>query len=463
MNNNRILFVFVLLVITIQTSSQTIYQAKYNLNTATDTNIYSAFLFKYNNGINLIRLKYKDPATGNAVVADTETEEFFASGPDGQDDYTTMLIKVIKAKDTAEGKSLQISLPVFIYKLDNASGFHELKGVCLSELNPVMDPSTHFDVEYIAPERVSKDLLFNYFTKTDDFYLGFFGPGVRGGVNLKGYELKIKMHVLLVADTKDVTRGEHHKSDLIKMTASFDTIRKYIGITDANYNLKTIRDDEVTKANVDAAINGWLKPGKDDIVVFYFFGHGFRKNLRDSFPYINLMSLVNITRKTWKDDSLKVIQNALSMQSVFERIQKKGARLNLVLSDVCNINIGQDPYTTLQPATRGENTWSFNPTSVRELFLSTKRTSVLSNACKNGEASWSTNRLGGFFTNKFNSALQDYSSGKKGSANWKTLMADVRGRSIDLASTTCCQNCERNNPKKVFCKLTPVVYLSPAR
>lgn len=463
MIRKNILIIFVLLVTVIQISSQTIYQAKYNLNAAADVTVYSAFLFKYNDGVNLIRLKYTDPATGNSVVADTETSEFFAIGPDGKDDYNTLLIKVVKAKDTASEKSLQITLPVFIYKLDNTSGFHELKGVCTSELNPIMAPTTDFTAEYIAPERVSKDILFNYFTKTDDFYLGFYGPGVRGGVNLKGYELKIKMHVLLVSDTKDVTRGEHHKSDLLKMTASFDTIRKYIGITDANYNLKIIKDDDVTKANVDAAINGWLKPGKEDIVVFYFFGHGFRKNVRDSFPYINLMSLVNITRQTWKGDSLKVIQNALGMKSIFERIQKKGARLNLVLSDVCNINIGQDPYTTLQPATRGENTWKFNPISVRELFLSTKRVSVLSNACKNGEASWSTNRLGGFFTNKFNSALQDYSSGKKGTANWKTLMADVRGRSIDLAATTCCQNCERNNPKKVFCKLTPVVYLLPTR
>jgi Caspase domain len=463
MIRKNILVIFVLLVTAIHASTQTIYQAKYNLNTAADTNSYAAFLFKYNDGVNLIRLKYTDPATGNSVVADTETDEFFASGPDGRNDYNTMLIKVMRANDTATKKSLQITLPVFIYKLDNASGFHELKGVCTSELNPVMASSTHFTVEYIAPERVSKDMLFDYFTKTDDFYLGFYGPGVRGGVNLKGYELKIKMHVLLVSDTKDPTRGEHHKSDLLKMTASFDTIRKYIGITDANYNLKIIKDDEVTHSNVNAAINKWLKPGREDIVVFYFFGHGFRKNVKDSFPYINLISLVNITKRTWKADSLKVIDSAIGMQSIFQRIQKKGARLNLVLSDVCNINIGQDPYTTLQPATRGENTWSFNPTSVRELFLSTKRVSVLSNACKNGEASWSTNRLGGFFTNKFNSALQDYSSGKKGMANWKTLMGDVRGRSINLAATTCCQNCERNSTNKVFCKLTPVVYLLPAR
>jgi hypothetical protein len=463
MFRKSVLVILVLSVIVMQASSQTIYEAKYNFNAAADTKSYAAFLFKYNDGVNLIRLKYTDPSTGKTVVADTETEEFFASGPDGQDDYNTMLIKVVKAKDSTTGRSLQITLPVFIYKLDSTSGFHELKGVCTSEHNPQMTLSTRFDAEYIAPERVSKDLLFNYFTKTDDFYLGFYGPGVRGGVNLKGNELKIKMHVLLVSDTKDPTRGDHHKSDLLKMTASFDTIRKYIGITDANYNLKIIKDDEVTQANVNAAINRWLKPGREDIVVFYFFGHGFRKNVRDSFPYINLMSLVNITKKTWKADSLKVIDSAISMQSIFERIQKKGARLNLVLSDVCNINVGQDPYTTLQPATRGENTWSFNPTSVRQLFLSSKRVSVLSNACKNGEASWSTNRLGGFFTNKFNSALQDYSSGKKGMANWKTLMDDVRGRSIILAATTCCQNCERNSTNKVFCKLTPVVYLLPAR
>ena len=108
MLNKILLFFFVLLAAGSPLFTQTVYQAKYNFNTTTDTTTYSAFLFKYNNGINLIRLRYKDPATGKMIIAATEVEEFFATDADGKEDDNTLLIKIIKAKDTLKGLPYKI-------------------------------------------------------------------------------------------------------------------------------------------------------------------------------------------------------------------------------------------------------------------------------------------------------------------------------------------------------------------
>ena len=446
---------FILLTINLPTFSQTIYRAKYNFNTAADSITYSVLLFKYNNGVNLIRLKYKDPATGKIIIAATEVEEFFVVDTDGKEDYNTLLLKVAKAKDTASGIPLKMTLPVFIYKLNPVTGFHEPKGVCTTESNPVMEASTSFESEYIAPGLFKRDLALEYFNKSDEFIMNFFGPKIRGGLTLIGKEVNTKMYVLIAADTKDKTVGEDSKTDMQKMISLYDTIRKYIGIPDANYTLKTIAGDELSQKNVLDAIAG-LHRGQYDIIVFHFFGHGFRRNKTDVFPQINLISLNNITRATFTKDSLNVLANALSMQRVYEMIRSKGARLSLVFSDACNVNIGTDPISTLIPVQRGDDTWSFNPKNVRALFLNPKRFSLLANGAKNGEATWSSPKLGSFFTHSFKGTLQVYCSDAKSNANWNDLMKELKQNAIDLASKKCCFCCGPQCTTKVFCRLSPV-------
>ncbi|TMI62773.1 MAG: caspase family protein [Bacteroidetes bacterium] len=446
MSNKKQLFLFLMLLAILPAYSQTVYQAKYNFNNATDTTTYSAFLFKYNNGVNLIRLRYKDPVTGKTIVAATDVDQFFAKDAEGKEDYNTLLIKVVKAKDTARGLAYKnITLPIFIYKLDTATGYHEPKGVCKSEVNPVMDAGANFNSEYIQPT-TQKKVAPIYFNGTDKLFYNLYGPADRGSLTLSEPEKKMKMYVLIAADTKDPSIGAHSIMDIDKMMKTYDTIRKYIGITDSNYFLQVISGDDLNKTNIVNAI-AKMKPGKNGIVVFHFFGHGFRVNTRDEYPYISL--------KFEPKDSLDVVKNALYMRSVFEMIKKKQARLNLVFSDVCNINIGQDPISTLIPGQRGDDTWRFNPKNVRSLFLDPKPFSLLANGVKNGEASWSSNKLGNFFTYSFRQTLQVYCGDSWATADWNKVMSELRKNAIELASKKCCSMCCPTCVKKM-CRLNPV-------
>jgi hypothetical protein len=201
-------------------------------------------------------------------------------------DYNTLLLKVVKAKDTARGLPYKITLPVFIYKLDTSSGYHEPSGVCKSEIKPVMDASTYFAAEYIPPA-TQKRVAPAYFNRTDKLFNNLYGPTERGSLTLSEPEKKMKMYVLIAADTKDPSVGTHCLMDMNKMMKTYDTIRKYIGIDDSNYFVQTITSDDLDKNNIIKAINS-MNPGKTGIIVFHFFGHGFRVNTRDEYPYIYL-------------------------------------------------------------------------------------------------------------------------------------------------------------------------------
>jgi hypothetical protein len=445
MSNKKRLFIFVLLIASLPAYTQTVYQVKYNFNSATDTTAYSAFLFKYNNGVNLVRVRYKDPITGKNIVAATDVEEFFAKDADGKEDYNTLLIKVLKAKDTATGLPYNISLPVYIYKLDAATGFHEPKGVCKSEFNPIMDAGTSFSSEFI-PVQGQRRVAPSYFNGTDKLFFNLYGPKERGSMTLFENEKNMKMCVLIAADTKDATVGTHSVTDMKKMLETYDTIRKYIGIRDENYFVQTISGDDITKTNIINAINR-MNPGKNGIIVFHFFGHGFRVNTRDEYPYIYL--------KSDPQDSVTIVKSALNMRSVFEMIKKKQTRLSLVFSDVCNINIGQDPISTLIPGQRGDDRWSFNPKNVRSLFLNPKPVALLANGVKNGEASWSSPKLGSFFSHSFKQTLQVYLGDSWGTVDWDKLMSELQKNAIDLASKKCCSMCCETCVKKM-CRLNPI-------
>jgi hypothetical protein len=76
---------FLLLIAILPAYSQTVYQVKYNFNSAQIQAHTQHFFFKYNNGVNVVRLRYKDQLTGKAIVAATDVEQFFAKDAEGKE------------------------------------------------------------------------------------------------------------------------------------------------------------------------------------------------------------------------------------------------------------------------------------------------------------------------------------------------------------------------------------------
>jgi len=72
-----------------------------------------------------------------------------------------VLIKVVKAKDTAKGLPYNnFTLPVFIYKLDAATGYHEPRGVFKRASGFLILQAFHFECDNNFLEKKRKKCIF---------------------------------------------------------------------------------------------------------------------------------------------------------------------------------------------------------------------------------------------------------------------------------------------------------------
>jgi Caspase domain len=193
---------------------------------------------------------------------------------------------------------------------------------------------------------------------------------------------------------------------------------------------KTISGPAYSKANVLTAIAN-LKPSHNDIVVFYYSGHGFRKQPGNRrFPSINLK-----THFTTRQD---VVNNSLNMEDIFAMIQKKRARFNLVLSDCCNSDIETINSTGTNPAKTKGSGIQWDEDNCRNLFLNTAAQSILATAADNGQRASSNNNFGGFFSYYFQSSMENYCSKLKNNVSWDQVLQDAKTQTINKAKHTYC-------------------------
>ena len=156
-----------------------------------------------------------------------------------------------------------------------------------------------------------------------------------------------------------------------------------------------------------------FKPGKQDIVVFVYSGHGFRfQDQKDYFPCIDLSP-------TAYD---KAVENYTTMTEIYKAITDKGARLNIVLSDCCNTKVGQETPTAVSISTLfSRASHSLDTDKLRTLFLG-QGGNVWATAASPGEASWCSVK-GGFFLLSFIESLRyQISTLTQEKPSWESLI-----------------------------------------
>ena len=126
------------------------------------------------------------------------------------------------------------------------------------------------------------------------------------------------IHAIIVADTNDPKIGSGVKSDLSNMTTFFQNAANATGM---RLNLKRIYGVDCNNANTVRAINE-LQSQPDDIVVFYYSGHGHRWDT---------------TNGRWP---LLSLNRELPFSWVIQKMEAKGAKATLVLTDSCNVSLG---------------------------------------------------------------------------------------------------------------------------
>ena len=428
------LLIFVITGFTV--SSQSIYFLEYNFHSAADTNSYEAFLIRNNDGSGLMRVKYKYPmpGSGQGLLAIMDVEEVNILDSSGNEYPGRSLLKPGNVKFKTETQS-PFTPPFIIQKPDEQSGFVEPSGVCASESNPVMLQGTTFSppqfAEYAALTKGAVSRFFKTGDKEDEDFLNNFFKTTRGGMTLTSVEKKYKMHLIIVADTMDAKIGKSVILDMNRAEKTFDSLRGYMGIKFAAPPVK-IYGKNYSKKTVDEAI-ARLKPLPDDIVIFYYAGHGF--NIPETtrrFPNLKLKNFRN-ERKNFKDslswiakDRQDNITYSLNIEDIYNSITAKGARFNLVISDCCNDDIfGTNETIGKQPKKRGSDApWSDD--NIKALFLSRSHTSILATGTSVKQLASGNSTDGGIFSYCFKSNLDTYLSKAKKNVSWNQLLEEAK-------------------------------------
>ena len=216
------------------------------------------------------------------------------------------------------------------------------------------------------------------------------------------------LRLLMVANTEVNDIGIACQQDIKNVTNEFRNIAR---VLEMPYEQTIISEDAFGKANVAKAIENF-KPGKQDIAVFVYSGLGFRfQDQKDYFPCIDLSP-------TAYD---KAVDNYTTMTDIYNAIIKKGARLNIVLSDCCNTKVGYEAPAVSVNTLFSRASHSLDTDKLRNLFLG-QGGNVWATAASPGEASWCSVK-GGFFLLSFIESLRyQISTLTQEKPSWESLI-----------------------------------------
>lgn len=243
--------------------------------------------------------------------------------------------------------------------------------------------------------------------------------------------LPVKIHLIVVANTLISDIGTSTLVDVNNIVGEVTGISDVLGV---DMNKVLISDKQFTKKNVETFMASF-NPGPNDVVIFMYSGHGYRfSNQTEKYPQLDM----RYSEYQTIDDGA-----TMNLKQVFDAIVKKGARLNLVLGDCCNSDIG---FSRSVGSSFMNSRSSVDPdvNKLRQLFLKTDGDIIAAGASK-GEYSWCTMNNGGFFTCSFIGALREEISKFKQDdvPDWGDIMkGTVNGT---LKKSELCAECNPQN------------------
>lgn len=232
------------------------------------------------------------------------------------------------------------------------------------------------------------------------------------------------LHAIIFANTKcpgekpgSMGIGPSVTCDYQRMKIEFETMASFLNYK-KDFQWYEGSPNHFCRTNLESALNN-LSCEKDDIVIFYYSGHGGRlpKETEDPFPWMQLV--VDPYRTPWNASQY------YSLSQVLKRIEAKQPRLSIVLGDLCNSLSNAIPQKDV-PEMKGATKISKAPCDFyKDLFLKVKG-SIISSSSRPGETSAAFSD-GGAFTICFTEALQIMVSNNM-EPDWETLLEGTKIR-----------------------------------
>lgn len=202
------------------------------------------------------------------------------------------------------------------------------------------------------------------------------------------------LHALLFVNEKEKGRETDRTENMRSMINFWQEIAGAIGY---DYECSRNSDTDFTAARVKHAISA-LRVGRDDIVVFYYSGHGYNDNT-NVWPTLSL-----------NDENFR----AIDVLKLLKRVNTP-AKLTLCIADCCNKVYSSDNVNV---------TYATNESAIRKLFTNFNgKKTVMASSSKQGQLSWSNSVYGAYFGIAFRNAVSNTGYDE---AEWDAVMENAK-------------------------------------
>lgn len=236
------------------------------------------------------------------------------------------------------------------------------------------------------------------------------------------------MHLLVFASTNDI-------SPILRegMAETRDKVQTELHEVANALNLNTreaiASGDDVNVATLWNIVDN-LNPSSNDIVFFFYIGHGINKPAIDpQWPQL-----------TFAKNHQNHAKELVSFSEIMNRLEAKNPRLLIGIAEACNALTGELEY--YEDEILGLASLSFSERDVerlKELYLDSKG-KVLSSSSEPGQKSYVSSQ-GGYFSSSFIDVHKEITSFSD-YADWKTILEKTKSRTQTLAGL------RAKNPKR---------------
>ena len=223
------------------------------------------------------------------------------------------------------------------------------------------------------------------------------------------------IHWLTFIDTTDRNVGEIDKSSRQLLYSRWiDLVNTTLKDNGYSVNIVDIYDSKTTPENCKAIVNG-LNCGAEDIIVFYYIGHGTENTGASKYPLM-LMGQINASK-------------FIPLSWVHNTLKSKGARLTISIGMCCNARQGVAGKIEPTFGANYGNTYVSEEQSncIKKMFLYYRGDVLITSASPN-ESSWACGTTIGptdYFTfsllDQFNNELPEMSN-----PTWDSMMSSIK-------------------------------------
>lgn len=401
-------------------------------------------LVRYGNGTGFMRVRYSNKANTETFVVDMQFNEVEGRSKIDGLPHLTLQFKGENPKYIVNNSKLKQEIynpDVLWFNKESTDKNFKPWGVTSLNEDGTFEYGKILLVKVLNKADLTKSFVRNYFLPTETFYANLFSPTETntkpektvatspGNTNpspSNSFSSPAKLHFILVANTTDPRIGYSVQKDVINITSQIRDVATFLKIP---LNIVEVSGSNFGKAGVETALNN-LKTGTNDIVIFYYSGHGYSndRNANEAYPQFDL-------RQSRFDDILVATMNA---SEVLNKIKAKNARLNLVFTDCCNSSLGllKPEGKNFALTTKSLLTWE--QSYCNDLFMKSKG-SIIATAAKKGQYAYGNTDVGGYFTSNLTIALEKYMSKFQTTPpTWEEIIAEAQTTTVSLSLTNIC-------------------------